>query len=404
MISLMSYGNYWRLCRRIFQQHFNYESAKNYRPIMYEKVHLYLSALLESPDNFASHNKMLSTSFTTSIMYGYQIKSVDDPLIAAANRSLFLAAGLVTLNGSIVNLFPFLARIPLWLSGPMKSRRVAAEAEELVKYMQESMLMFVNGSIKSGTAVPSLMTDFVEKHITSPASPEKEKAMQDVALTTYAGATGTTIAFTSTFLYLMATHPEVQRKAQAEIDRVIVSSRLPEFEDRPALLYLEAIYREVMRWNQSLPLALPHTSTEDDYYKGYFIPKGTAVFGNVWAMNHDENIYAEPFVFKPERFFEENGELNKNDRILNYGFGRRICVGKAVASSFVWLTMACTLASFNIGKAKDEFGNEVEPNGEYGTEGLITHKTEYKCSILPRSQTHRDIILAEKDTSVGAAV
>ena len=101
----------------------------------------------------------------------------------------------------------------------------------------------------------------------------------------------------------MATHPEVQKKAQTEIDLVIGSDRLPEFEDRPSLPYLEAIYREVMRWNQSLPLAAPHALTEDDYYKGYFIPKGafytlyfmnclltyflqtgTTVFGNVWSV------------------------------------------------------------------------------------------------------------------------
>ena len=72
----------------------------------------------------------------------------------------------------------------------------------------------------------------------------------------------------------MAKHPEVQRKAQAEIDRVVGSTRLPDFEDRPALPYLEAIYREVMRWSQVLPVAVAHASTEDDYYKGYFIPKG----------------------------------------------------------------------------------------------------------------------------------
>lgn len=54
----MPYGKYWRLCRRISQQHFNYESAKNYRPIIYEKVHDFIEALLKSPDRFAAHNKM----------------------------------------------------------------------------------------------------------------------------------------------------------------------------------------------------------------------------------------------------------------------------------------------------------------------------------------------------------
>ncbi len=80
-------------------------------------------------------------------MYGYQVKTIDDPLIAAADRSLLLAAGLLTPNSSIINLFPFLARIPPWLSGPMRSRKVAAEARQLLEYMQESMLNFVKASI-----------------------------------------------------------------------------------------------------------------------------------------------------------------------------------------------------------------------------------------------------------------
>lgn len=85
-----------------------------------------------------------------------------------------------------------------------------------------------------------------------------------------------TIAVTSTFFYLMAKYPEVQKKAQAEIEQVVGTTRLPEFEDRPSLPYIEAMYRdrEVMRWSQSLPLSSPHALTEDDHYKGYFIPKG----------------------------------------------------------------------------------------------------------------------------------
>lgn len=71
----------------------------------------------------------------------------------------------------------------------------------------------------------------------------------------------------------MATNPEAQRKPQAEIDQLLRSVHLPRLEDRPSLPYIEAMYREVMRWKQSLPLAGPHALLEDDYYKGYFIRK-----------------------------------------------------------------------------------------------------------------------------------
>lgn len=72
----------------------------------------------------------------------------------------------------------------------------------------------------------------------------------------------------------MAVHPEVQKKAQAEIDQVIGPERLPEFDDRPSLPYIEAIYREVLRFAPPGPLGMPHRLMEDDYYKGYFIPRG----------------------------------------------------------------------------------------------------------------------------------
>ncbi len=80
-------------------------------------------------------------------MYGYQVKSVDDPVITAASRSLFLAGGLLTPDKSIINLFPFLRHIPPWLSGPMTSLKVAAEAQRLLKYMQDSMLDFAEAAI-----------------------------------------------------------------------------------------------------------------------------------------------------------------------------------------------------------------------------------------------------------------
>ena len=40
-------------------------------------------------------------------------------------------------------------------------------------------------------------------------------------------------------------------------------------------------------------------------------------------MNHDENVYPEPFSFKPERYLDREGRLNDDGRILAYGFGRR---------------------------------------------------------------------------------
>ena len=52
----------------------------------------------------------------------------------------------------------------------------------------------------------------------------------------------------------MALYPDVQKKAQAEIDAVVGPHRLPDFEDRPSLPYINAIVKESMRWHLALPL------------------------------------------------------------------------------------------------------------------------------------------------------
>ena len=98
----------------------------------------------------------------------------------------------------------------------------------------------------------------------------------------------------------MSLYPEVQKKAQAEIDAVVGSDRFPDFEDRHSMSYINAIVKETMRWHLVAPVgeffyhhiytvltrfeAVPHMATNDDEYDGYYIPKGTNVFGNSWSV------------------------------------------------------------------------------------------------------------------------
>ena len=78
----------------------------------------------------------------------------------------------------------------------------------------------------------------------------------------------------------MAQHPEILAKAQREIDAAVGSSRLPTFEDRPNMPYVEAIVKECLRISSPVPLGLPRRITEDNVYNNMYIPKGTLVFGN----------------------------------------------------------------------------------------------------------------------------
>ena len=84
------------------------------------------------------------------------------------------------------------------------------------------------------------------------------------------------------FFLAMTVFPEVQRKAQEEIDRVVGKDRLPTFNDRDNLPYIDATVKEVLRWHPVAPMGLPHTTTEDDVCEGYLIPKGAMLLPNIW--------------------------------------------------------------------------------------------------------------------------
>jgi len=181
------------------------------------------------------------------------------------------------------------------------------------------------------------------------------------------------------FVYLMMNHPEVQRRAQEEIDSVIGGQRLADFEDRASLPYVDAVLRETMRWRPVAPLGVPHATTEDDVYEGYHIPKGVIVLANLWAMSQDEKKYPNPEAFIPERFLQDDGTLNEDTISWSFGFGRRICPGRYVADASLWAAMVCILTLFRIEKTE---GSE---NVEW-MKGVTTHPLPFPCAFVPRDK------------------
>lgn len=148
----------------------------------------------------------------------------------------------------------------------------------------------------------------------------------------------------------MMQYPDVQAKAQAELDSILGTDTLPTLNDEDSLPFCKAVIKECLRWQTVAPLGVPHVSTEEDVYNGYTIPVGSIVIGNAWlvslsgsdllpsitleirAMFHDEIIYPDSYTFNPERFIK-NGKIDLTVRdpdLIAFGFGRRI-----------WFVLAC---------------------------------------------------------------
>ena len=177
----------------------------------------------------------------------------------------------------------------------------------------------------------------------------------------------------------MVAYPEVQYRAQAELDAVVGRARLPSFADAPRLPYVQAVVREVLRWRPAVRLGIPHALAEDDWYEGMFLPKGATCIANVWQCNHDRAVFGDDAdEFKPERHLGNDGELLPGPKETNqeghvsFGFGRRVCVGRDMANDLLFIHTARILWAATIQFARDEKGKEQRPDTSAFVEvGLI---------------------------------
>ncbi|KAK9276941.1 hypothetical protein L1049_006479 [Liquidambar formosana] len=146
----------------------------------------------------------------------------------------------------------------------------------------------------------------------------------------------------------MVIHPDIQSKAQSEIDAVVGNSRTVSDSDIPNLPYLQAIVKESLRVHPPGPLlSWARLAIHDVHIGENFIPAGTTAMVNMWSITHDGAIWSEPEKFKPERFMVEDVSIMGSDlRLAPFGSGRRVCPGKAMGLATVQLWLAQLLQSF----------------------------------------------------------
>ncbi|KAJ2936602.1 hypothetical protein H1R20_g490, partial [Candolleomyces eurysporus] len=247
---------------------------------------------------------------------------------------------------------------------------------------------------KQGTATPCMATRMIDNFpdVDDPSYEEAYTIAQDCSGQVYGAASDTSFSTGIAFFLVLAMYPEVQKRAQKEIDEVVGFGRLPDFNDRPQLVYVEALIMEILRWHQPAPLGIAHATSEDDVYEGYFIPEGTVVIGNVWHILHDPETYPDPFDFNPDRFIKD-GTIDQNvtdPSAAAFGFGRRICPGRFVALNNLYALVVSTLSMFDVSVPKDKNGNpDIRPSFNIG---LMRHPDPFECSITPRSDRHKELI------------
>ncbi|KAJ7431570.1 cytochrome P450 [Mycena galericulata] len=375
-----------RIHRRLFQGAFNVKAARKYEPVELVGTHALLARLLHTPEDFVHHFRQMAGEIIMAAAYGIDVLPSNDPYVTLAHKAVRTAAIAAVPGVYLVETFPILKHIPRWFPGA-GFKRVAEEWSKLSRGMLELPFAETKRQMDSGVAPPSFTADSLQALNDPDKEPYyKEHHVKQTAGTMYSGGADTTVSAFGTFILAMLAYPEVQKTAQAEIDSLTGGKYLPSFEDEVSLPYISALVKEVMRWENVAPFAIPRLLANDDEYRGYRLPAGSIVVGNTWAILHDERVYPDPHKFKPERFLLD-GKLNLAVRNPDaaFGFGRRLCPGRHMAFSSIWITVVSLLATFDITKAVDEKGNVVEPSYEY-LSGVISTPVPFKCTITPRSQ------------------
>ncbi|KFZ21494.1 hypothetical protein V502_02927 [Pseudogymnoascus sp. VKM F-4520 (FW-2644)] len=214
-------------------------------------------------------------NYVLSIGFGITIDSNDHPYLKLTEDANFATTNGGSPASTIVDYFPIFKYVPNWLarSKPLKHARHWKYA---ILNLHEIPFANLQKEIKEGIAQNCIAQTLLEESATR------------------------------------------EENGEAEIDVVVGSDRLPNFEDRERLRYIDFIVQEAFRWAPLSPLGVPHRSIEDDTYNGMFIPAGTTIYANARAMCYDETMYKNPSKFNPNRFTprEEGGEGEPTDSRL----------------------------------------------------------------------------------------
>ncbi|KAL0954546.1 hypothetical protein HGRIS_003512 [Hohenbuehelia grisea] len=386
---LMPYGDRFRKHRKIIHSNFTKRACLPWRDLQKDSAYNLALSLLDNGENYDRLFSWFTTAVITKIAYGFDVKFEDDEYVQMAEHNGFVLNEPETAGGTVVDLLPFLRHFPSWFPGT-QAASFAREWRWAIRRLYDLPFEKVKREWDRGTAGPSLLAAELAKLDGKENDEDLEDLKGASAMAFIAGAETTWSALVI-FLLAMVRHPDIQRRAQEEIDRVTGPDRLPDFSDQNSLPFVECLVQEVLRWHPVVPLGIPHRCMEEDIYRNMFIPKGSIVIANLHGMALDESVYSDPTSFNPSRFLPK--PIGNEEPLFQaaFGFGRRACPGMHLALAGLWIVMVTILATADISKATDKDGNTIEVEPDY-TNGLASRPKPFPCRIQSRSEQRRDLL------------
>ncbi|KAJ3011616.1 hypothetical protein NUW54_g2117 [Trametes sanguinea] len=387
LVPLTKYSEKFKFERRLMNQALGLSAVEKWQPLVTAETHLLLLHLLRSPDTFVQDFQRYAGSLIFSTIYGYHVEGIDDPYVKASEELMKISSWAL-MGGWAVDSLPWLRCIP-GLSFHKFAAKCRAGLSEWVEKPHQMFKDLPDSVAKRLSFCGNLLLNEDGK-VT--CEPEYEHKVKWLAVSVYGPGSDTTVITLSILFLALCHHPEVLQKAQKQLDEVVGTDRLPTFQDRSRLPYIDCLLKEVLRWGTPVPLTPVHRLMQEDQYRGYALPAGSYCIANMWAILHDENMYPDPLAFSPERFErlqQENGmDADEKARLADpynyaFGFGRRRCPGLHFADQSLFMAFASIIACFDITPLTGADGKPLLPPLEFAG-GAFRHPKPFECNVSPR--------------------
>ncbi|KAF2084860.1 cytochrome P450 [Saccharata proteae CBS 121410] len=402
------YGKEWSMRRKLLHQALTPKALRLYKPVQEAEASRLCFQLLGHAHQFERMFERFTASVVFCVAYGHRIDSLDARVIRERFEFMRYSASLNVPGKYMVETFPVLKYVPDFLAPWKKEikrngKKEAAANMALVNIVRNDIVL-ANMVGAPGSLPDSLCKLLLEtrqkQHI-----PLSERDFSFIPASLFGAGSDTTASTLCTAILAFVTHPTALRAAQEEIDTVVGLDRTPTFADESELPYICALVKEVLRWRPVAVLGgTPHASTEDDRYGKFFIPRGTTILVNSWAVNLNPEYYPDPHRFEPSRFLPDGGaaaglskpakEHPSKTGHSSFGWGRRICPGADLAVNTLFVALAKLIWGFNIraieGREYDTFAY---------TDGFNIRPQRFDCAISVRSEEKREVLHRENQAA-----
>ncbi|CAH1787802.1 unnamed protein product, partial [Owenia fusiformis] len=288
---------------------------------------------------------MSMSNMVNIVLYGKRMEYTDTLFLGVIQN---LQKACRDMNaGQMLNIYPWLNQMP-WYN--QVKENMSLRKQDQKQFLAQMLERHANGDddVKDSFMQAWLDKINLERNSETPEPVFNEVQMRLVMNDLFSGGAETSKSIIYFLLAYMLHYPQLQARIQDSIRQHIGETEPPTMEHRNKCVLAEATILEVLRCHPPLPLAVPHTNHHDDTINGYYIPANTMVMPNLHAAHHDEKYWENPSEFKPERFIDADGQIDKvkSTHLVVFSMGKRVCPGEALARMELFLTFTALLQRY----------------------------------------------------------